>query len=46
MYDYISASMLDGVIQEKEKNRPKQISLTAVATSDRTLDFICKTPAV
>ncbi|GLD50056.1 vitellogenin-like isoform X1 [Lates japonicus] len=44
VYDYIPASMLAGLIQGKDENSAKQLSLTVVATSDRTLDFIWKTP--
>ncbi|XP_035508778.1 vitellogenin-like [Morone saxatilis] len=44
VYDYIPASMLAGLIQEKDQNIANQLSLTVVATSDRTLDLIWKTP--
>uniref|UniRef100_A0A8C4IXH1 Phosvitin n=1 Tax=Dicentrarchus labrax TaxID=13489 RepID=A0A8C4IXH1_DICLA len=44
VYDYIPASMLAGLIQGKDQNSANQLSLTVVATSDRTLDLIWKTP--
>ncbi|XP_022593896.1 vitellogenin-like [Seriola dumerili] len=44
VYDYIPASMLAGLIKEKDENSAKQLSFTVVATSDRTLDLIWKTP--
>ncbi|XP_076582010.1 vitellogenin-like isoform X2 [Chaetodon auriga] len=42
--DNIPAYMLAGWIQGKDENSVKQLSLTVVATSDRTLDLIWKTP--
>ncbi|XP_070687992.1 vitellogenin-like isoform X2 [Pempheris klunzingeri] len=44
VYDYIPSSTLAGLIQRKEENSSKQLSLTVVATSDKTLDLIWKTP--
>ncbi|XP_040895473.1 vitellogenin-like [Toxotes jaculatrix] len=44
VYDYIPAFMLAGLIQGKDKNSAQQLSFTVVATSDRTLDLIWKTP--
>nr|AVA30492.1 vitellogenin Aa [Scatophagus argus] len=44
MYDYIPASMMADLIQGKDENSVKQLSFTVVATSDRTLDLIWKTP--
>ncbi|XP_074524846.1 vitellogenin-1-like isoform X3 [Halichoeres trimaculatus] len=40
IYDYMPA----GVIKEKDENSAKQLSLTVVATSEKTLDLIWKTP--
>ncbi|KAM7387895.1 hypothetical protein PAMP_024106 [Pampus punctatissimus] len=42
--DYIPASMLAGLIKERDENSAKQLSFTVVATSDKTLDLIWKTP--
>ncbi|XP_070817970.1 vitellogenin-1-like isoform X2 [Chaetodon trifascialis] len=44
VYDNIPAYMLAGWTQGKDENSAKQLSLTVVATSDRTLDLIWKTP--
>ncbi|XP_041646657.1 vitellogenin-1-like [Cheilinus undulatus] len=44
VYDYIPAYMPAGLIKEKDENSKKQLSLTVVATSEKTLDFIWKTP--
>lgn len=46
VWHYIPASMLTGMIQQKDKNSAKHLSIAAVATSDRTLDLIYKTPTV
>uniref|UniRef100_A0A667ZJG6 Vitellogenin-like n=1 Tax=Myripristis murdjan TaxID=586833 RepID=A0A667ZJG6_9TELE len=43
-YEYLPASFLAGMIEGKDTNSEKQLSLTVVATSDRTLDFIFKSP--
>ncbi|XP_067452954.1 vitellogenin-1-like [Thunnus thynnus] len=43
-YDYIPASTWAGLIKGKDENSVKQLSLTVVATSDKTLDLIWKTP--
>ncbi|KAF3690857.1 Vitellogenin-1 Vitellogenin I [Channa argus] len=43
-YYYIPDSLLNGMIEGKNNNNPKQVSITAVATSDKTLDIIWKTP--
>ncbi|KAM4629838.1 vitellogenin-like [Polymixia lowei] len=43
-YEYIPSSILAGLIEEKEANSEKQISLTIVAKSERTLDVIWKSP--
>ena len=45
-YDYIPASTWAGLIKGKDENSVKQLSLTVVATSDKTLDLIWKTPTV
>ncbi|XP_049442919.1 vitellogenin-1-like isoform X2 [Epinephelus fuscoguttatus] len=44
VYDSIPANMMPGLIKEKDENSNNQLSLTVVATSDKTLDFIWKTP--
>ncbi|XP_030584070.1 vitellogenin-like [Archocentrus centrarchus] len=44
IYKRISAYMSTDLIQEKDKNSDKQLSFTVVATSDRILDLIWKTP--
>lgn len=46
VYDSIPANMMPGLIKEKDENSNNQLSLTVVATSDKTLDFIWKTPTV
>lgn len=46
MYDYIPSSVLAGLIQGKDENSVNQLSFTVVATSDRTIDLIWKTPTV
>ncbi|XP_045904896.1 LOW QUALITY PROTEIN: vitellogenin-like [Micropterus dolomieu] len=43
-YNYIPASVMAGLIKGKDENRAKQLSLTVVAISDRTLDVILKIP--
>uniref|UniRef100_UPI003AAA2895 vitellogenin-like n=1 Tax=Centroberyx gerrardi TaxID=166262 RepID=UPI003AAA2895 len=43
-YEYIPSSILAGLIEGKEDNSEKQVSLTVVATSDKTLDIILKSP--
>lgn len=45
-YNYIPASVMAGLIKGKDENRAKQLSLTVVAISDRTLDVILKIPVV
>ncbi|KAM9848968.1 vitellogenin-1-like [Aulostomus maculatus] len=44
IYDYIPAYILAGLVQGKDENSIKQLSLTVAATSDRTIDIIGKTP--
>lgn len=44
--EYIPSSMLADLIQGKDKNSAKQLSFTMVATSEKTLDLIWKTPTV
>uniref|UniRef100_UPI0037E8BB2B vitellogenin-1-like n=1 Tax=Semicossyphus pulcher TaxID=241346 RepID=UPI0037E8BB2B len=44
VYDYIPAYMPAGMIKEKDENSAKQLSFTVVATSEKTLDVIWKTP--
>lgn len=46
MRDYVPAYMMTGWVKGKDENSAKQLSLTVVATSDRTLDLIWKTPTV
>lgn len=46
IYDYIPAAMLAGLIKGKDSNSTSQLSITVVATSDRTIDLIWKTPTV
>ncbi|KAM8874526.1 vitellogenin-like isoform 2-T2 [Spinachia spinachia] len=44
IYDYIPAAMLAGLIKGKDSSSTSQLSITVVATSDRTIDLIWKTP--
>nr|BAE43870.1 vitellogenin [Pagrus major] len=44
MYDLIPANMLPGLIKGKDENSANQLSMTVIATSDRTIDFIWKSP--
>lgn len=44
MYKYICAHVTAGLIQEKDKNSDKQLSLTVVVVSDTIIDLIWKTP--
>ncbi|CAJ1060689.1 vitellogenin-1-like [Xyrichtys novacula] len=44
VYDYIPDYMPAGVIKEKDENSGNQLSFTVVATSEKTLDLIWKTP--
>lgn len=46
MYKYISAHMPAGLIQEKDRNSDKQLSLTVAVVSDKIIDLIWKTPRV
>lgn len=46
MYKYISAHMPAGLIQEKDRNSDKQLSLTVAVLSDKIIDLIWKTPRV
>ena len=43
---YIPYYLADLVPMQKDKNSEKQIQFTVVATSERTLDVILKTPKV
>nr|XP_043900018.1 vitellogenin-like [Solea senegalensis] len=43
-YDYIPANMLAGFVQGKDEKSPEQLSLTVIATSDKKVDFVWKTP--
>ncbi|CAL8271931.1 unnamed protein product [Arctogadus glacialis] len=44
VYKYIPASILAGLVEGKEINIEKQVSLIVVATSNKDLDVILKTP--
>jgi hypothetical protein len=46
VYKYIPASILAGLVEGKEINIEKQVSLIVVATSNKDLDVILKTPKV
>lgn len=46
IYSYIPADKLADFIQGKDEKSPEQLSLTVVATSDRIIDLIWKTPMV
>uniref|UniRef100_A0AAZ1XLJ5 Vitellogenin domain-containing protein n=1 Tax=Oreochromis aureus TaxID=47969 RepID=A0AAZ1XLJ5_OREAU len=46
MYKYISAHMPASLIQEKDRNSDKQLSLTVAVVSDKIIDLIWKTPRV
>lgn len=46
MYKYICAHVTAGLIQEKDKNSDKQLSLTVAVISDTIIDLIWKTPRV
>ncbi|KAM7011967.1 LOW QUALITY PROTEIN: vitellogenin 2 [Tautogolabrus adspersus] len=43
-YEYIPDYLPAGVIKEKDENSAKQLSFTVVATSEKTLDLILKSP--
>nr|BAD93695.1 vitellogenin [Verasper moseri] len=44
VYNAIPASMLAGLIQAKDEKSSNQLSATLIATSDRELDLVWKTP--
>ncbi|XP_075341558.1 vitellogenin-1-like [Odontesthes bonariensis] len=44
MYEYIPTKFLSDLIQAKSPNNTKRISFTIVASSERTIDVIAKTP--
>lgn len=46
VYDLIPANLVPGLIKEKEKNSANQLSLAVIATSDKTIDLIWKSPTV
>lgn len=46
VYQYIPSSILAGFIEGKEINSERQLSLIVVATSNRNLDVIMKSPKV
>uniref|UniRef100_A0A3Q4MZZ3 Vitellogenin domain-containing protein n=1 Tax=Neolamprologus brichardi TaxID=32507 RepID=A0A3Q4MZZ3_NEOBR len=46
MYKYICAHVTAGLIQEKDKNSDKQLSLTVAVISDTIIDLIWKTPRI
>ncbi|TKS74661.1 Vitellogenin [Collichthys lucidus] len=45
VYELIPAYILDGLVKGKEASGAKQFSLTVVATSDKTVDIVWKTPS-
>ena len=45
-YKYIPSSILAGLVEGKEINSERQLSLIVIATSDKDLDVIMKSPKV
>lgn len=46
VYQYIPSSILAGLVEGKEINSERQLSLIVVATSNKNLDVIMKSPKV